>query len=59
MRFLDANYRRTRREMSPILSRVQNIGYKNGRTPEWYRANHRTPWVAESPTFGEFELHSW
>lgn len=25
---------------------------------EWYRANHRTSWVAESPTSGEFELHS-
>ena len=46
-------YRRTRREVFPILSRIQNIGYEmgeNGRTPEWYRANHRTPWVAgESP----------
>ncbi len=31
------------------LSRIQNIGYElgeNGRTPEWYRAHHRTPWVA-------------
>lgn len=42
-------YRRTRREVFPILSRIQNIGYElgeNGRTPEWYRANHRTPWVS-------------
>ena len=42
-------YRRTRRELFPALSRIQNIGYdqgENGRTPDWYRANHRTPWVA-------------
>jgi hypothetical protein len=29
---------------------MQNIGYEmseNNRTPEWYRANHRTPWLAE------------
>jgi hypothetical protein len=35
----------------PILSRIQNIGYEmgeNGRTPEWYCANHRTPWVAKT-----------
>ena len=40
-----ARYRRTRREVFPILSRVQKIGYElgeNGRTPAWYRANHRT-----------------
>lgn len=45
-----ARYRRTRREVFPILSRIQNIGYEmgeNGRTPKWYRANHRTPWVAD------------
>jgi len=44
-----SQYHRTRREVFPILSRVQNIGYEmgeNNRTPEWYRANHRTPWVA-------------
>jgi hypothetical protein len=44
-------YRRTRREVFPILSRVQNIGYEQGendRTPEWYRTNHRTPWVADA-----------
>jgi hypothetical protein len=40
-----------------MLSRIQNIGYEmgeNGRTPEWYRANHRTPWVAGSVGAGEF-----
>ncbi|MDF1845364.1 MAG: hypothetical protein P1U77_28465, partial [Rubripirellula sp.] len=29
--------------------RLQNIGYEmgeNGWTPQWYRVNHRTPWVA-------------
>jgi len=44
-----SQYRRTRREIFPILSRVQNIGYEQGennRTPQWYRTNHRTPWVA-------------
>ena len=32
-------------EVHPVLSRVQNIGYKNGengRTPAWYRENHKT-----------------
>ena len=46
---IKAQYRRTRRELFPILSRIQNIGYhlgENGRTPGWYRANHPTPWVA-------------
>jgi hypothetical protein len=46
---IKAQYRRTRRELFPVLSRIQNIGYdlgENGRTPEWYRTNHRTPWVA-------------
>ena len=40
-----------------MLSRIQNIGYdlgENGRTPEWYRANHRTPWVAGDVADGEF-----
>jgi len=44
-----SKYRNTRSELFPVLSRIQNIGYEdgeNGRTPEWYRANHRTPWVA-------------
>ena len=46
---IKAQYRRTRRELSPVLSRIQNIGYdlgENGRSAEWYRANHKTPWVA-------------
>ena len=33
------------------VSRIQNIGYElgeNSRTAEWYRANHRTPWVAKN-----------
>jgi len=45
---IKAAYRRTRRELFPVFSRIQNIGYdlgENGHTPEWYRANHRTPWV--------------
>jgi len=44
-----SQYRRTRREVFPVLSRIQNIGYEmgeNDRTAEWYRANHWTPWVA-------------
>ncbi len=56
-----AQYRRTRREVFPILSRIQNIGYEmgeNGRTPEWYRANHRTSWVATRPSPLGFSLES-
>ena len=46
---IKAQYRRTRHEPFPVLSRIQNIGYdlgENGHTAEWCRANHRTPWVA-------------
>lgn len=52
-----AKYRRTRREVFPILSRIQNIGYElgeNGRSPAWYRANHRTEWVAGITTPRQF-----
>ncbi len=45
-----------RREVYPILSRIQNIGYEKGennRTPEWYLANHRTPWVARQVATAE------
>jgi hypothetical protein len=51
--------RRTRREVFPILSRIQNIGYEKGednRSPEWYRANHRTPWVAGQGECRPFSL---
>lgn len=44
-----SQYQRTRKELFPVLSRIQNIGYElgeNSRTADWYRANHRTPWVA-------------
>ncbi len=54
-----AQYCRTRRELFLVLSRIQNIWYdlgENGRTPEWYRANHRTPWVAGKMGTGSF---SW
>jgi hypothetical protein len=54
-----SGYRRTRREVFPFLSRIQNIGYEfgeNGRTAEWYRTNHRTPWVAENVTASPFSL---
>jgi len=40
-----------------VLSRIQNIGEdlgENARTSEWYRANHRTPWVAGQLATGEF-----
>lgn len=46
---IKSNFRHTRREIFPVLSRIQNIGYdkgENGRTPQWYRDNHRTGWVA-------------
>jgi len=54
-----ARYRRTRREVFPILSRIQNIGYakgENGRSPQWYQANHRTPWVAKELGSAEFSI---
>ena len=56
---IKSQYRRTRRELFPVLSRIQNIGYdlgENNRSPEWYRANHRTPWVPGQMTIGGF---SW
>ena len=37
-----AQNRRTRREVFPVLSRIQNIGHEmggNDRTPEWYRVH--------------------
>ncbi len=43
--------------MFPALSRIQNIGYElgeNGRSAEWYRKNHRTPWVAGAGMEGVF-----
>jgi hypothetical protein len=52
-----SKYRSTRREVFPMLSQIQNIGYQfreNGRTPEWRRANHRTPWVAGEVGAGAF-----
>jgi len=52
-----SRYRHTRRELFPVLTRIQNIGYdlgENARTPEWYRANHRTPWVARQTSEEEF-----
>jgi hypothetical protein len=54
---IKAQYRRTRRELFPVLSRIQNIGYdlgENGRSAEWYRANHRAPWVARGAPTREF-----
>ena len=38
-----------RRELFPVLSRLQNSGCdlgENNRSPELYRSNHRTPWGA-------------
>ena len=38
---------------------MQNIGYEKGennRTPEWYRKNHRTPWVADKVERGTFHI---
>jgi hypothetical protein len=43
---IKSQYRRIRRELFPVLSRIQNIGddlAENTRPAEWYRANHRTP----------------
>ena len=58
---LPRQYRRTHREVFPIISRIQNIGYElgeNGWTPEWYRKNHRTPWVADEVEPGTFHVAS-
>jgi len=52
--------RRTRGEVFPVLSRIQNIGYEKGensRTPQWYRTHHRTPWVAAHGCNGSFALN--
>ena len=54
-----SRYRSTRREIFPLLSRIQNIGYdlgENGRSPAWYRANHRTPWAARELEANPFAL---
>ena len=51
--------RGNRREIHPVLSRIQNIGYEQGESgysPEWYRANHRTPWVATDSDLLQFAL---
>jgi hypothetical protein len=56
---LNRRVRGNRTELHPQLSRIQNIGYElgeNGRTAEWYRANHRAPWVAEGDEGGRFHL---
>ena len=56
---IKSQYRRTRRELFPVLSHIQNIGHDLGesnRTPDQYRANHRTPWLAGQMTIGGF---SW
>ena len=54
---IKSQYRRTRRELFPVLSRIQNIGYElgeNNRSPERYRSNHRAPWVAGKVGDGAF-----
>lgn len=54
-----SQFRRTRREVFPHLSRIQNIGYElgeNDRTADWYRQHHRAPWVAGCRSEGCFQL---
>lgn len=54
-----SQYQRTRKELFPVLSRVQNIGYElgeNSRTAEWYRANQRMPWVCNRNSTSNFHL---
>jgi len=56
-----SQYQRTRKELFPVLSRIQNIGYElgeNSRTAEWYRANHRTPWVSSTEPRASFAFSS-
>jgi hypothetical protein len=59
--YFKKKYRGTHYEVYPLLSRVQNIGYElgeNERTPEWYEANHRTPWVSREKE-GKFILQNF
>lgn len=50
---LNRGVRGNRREVHPLLSRVQNIGYlagENDRSEQWYREHHRTPvWASALP----------
>ena len=42
-------YSRVCRQVLALPARVQTLRYElneNGPLPDWYRANHRTPWVA-------------
>jgi hypothetical protein len=53
------DFKQTRWEVYPALSRIQNIGYEKGennRTPAWYRENHRSPAVANESHRGDFRL---
>lgn len=51
-------FKKTRREVYPTLSRVQNIGVLNGSNDTLAgRRAHRTPWVADLPV-SEFTLES-
>lgn len=46
-------------EVYPVVSRVQNIGYRcgeNGRSEGWYRKNHRTPYVATTIEPGTWDV---
>ena len=54
-----SKYRRTRREVFPVLRRIQNIRHEtgeNGRTSIWHRANHRTPWGPDCLPASRFSL---
>lgn len=55
--YFRSQYRSTRKEIFPLLSRIQNIGYEqgeNGRSAEWYRENHRVQWVAKNEPRASF-----
>jgi hypothetical protein len=49
----------TRREVFPVLSRIQNIGVEDGTNySARQRREHRTPWVAGQEHAGRFCLHA-
>jgi len=52
-------YERLQKKLLPVLSSIHNIGYElgeNSHTAEWYRANHRTPWVATMVVGMKYDL---
>jgi len=52
---LNQKVRKRRKEVYPVVSRIQNIGYnhgENGRCWQWYYEHHRSPYVADRVVTG-------